>query len=63
MCKDDPRELTNFNISVGITDKFMDAVENNKPFDLISRYDGSVVRTVDANELFDLIAKQAHKKR
>ena len=61
MCKDDPRELTNFNISVGITDKFMDAVENNKPFDLISRYDGSVVRTVDANELFDLIAKQAHK--
>lgn len=60
-CKDDPKELTNFNISVGISDEFMYAVENNLEYDVISRYDGSVVCKLDANMVFDLIAKQAHK--
>lgn len=33
-CKTDENSITNFNISVGITDKFMRAVENNKDWDL-----------------------------
>ncbi len=33
--KQTPGRLTKFNMSVLITDKFMDAVENNKPWDLI----------------------------
>ncbi len=33
-CKTDNKELTNFNISVGITEKFMEAVEKNEDYEL-----------------------------
>ncbi|MGM0409127.1 MAG: adenosylcobalamin-dependent ribonucleoside-diphosphate reductase [Bacillota bacterium] len=55
------KQLTNFNISVGITDDFMDAVMNEEEFDLISPKDNSVVDTVSAVGLFDLIVEYAHK--
>lgn len=57
--KEQDGTVHNFNISVGITDKFMDALRNDDPFDLISRYDGSVAKTVNARELFDEIAELA----
>jgi len=59
-CKTDENAITNFNISVGITDAFMRAVEHDEPFDLISPHDGKVWETVRARELFDLIVEQAH---
>jgi len=59
-CKTDESQITNFNISVGITDAFMQAVEADEDFDLINPQDGKVWRTVRARELFDLIVKQAH---
>jgi ribonucleoside-diphosphate reductase alpha chain len=59
-CKTDESHITNFNISVGITDAFMQAVEADEDFDLINPQDGKVWRTVRARELFDLIVKQAH---
>lgn len=59
-CKTNESSITNFNISVGITDKFMRAVEADGDFDLINPQDGSVWETVRARELFDLIIKQAH---
>ncbi len=52
--------ISNFNISVGITDAFMHAVENDGNFELINPRDRQVVRTVRARELFDEIVKHAH---
>lgn len=59
-CKTTEGAITNFNISVGITDAFMHAVENDEDFDLINPRDGQVWKTVRARELFDEIVKHAH---
>ncbi len=59
-CKTDESAITNFNISVGITDAFMRAVENDEDFELVNPQDGKVWERVRARELFDLIVKQAH---
>lgn len=58
--KTDESAITNFNISVGITDAFMRAVEDDTDFDLINPQNGEVWETVRARDLFDLIVKQAH---
>ena len=47
--------LTQFNVSVGITDAFMDAVINDKPFNLI--FNGRVYKTVKAKALWDEIMR------
>ena len=54
-------ELTNFNISVAITDEFMRAVENDDDFDLINPRNKKVWKTVKAREIFDEIVKYAYK--
>lgn len=59
-CKTSEDAITNFNISVGITDAFMRAVEADGDFDLISPQDGEVWHTVKARKLFDEIVEQAH---
>jgi ribonucleoside-diphosphate reductase alpha chain len=59
-CKTDESNITNFNISVGISDAFMRAVETDSTYDLINPQDGKVWETVRAREIFDLIVKQAH---
>ncbi len=59
-CKTDESQITNFNISVGITDAFMQAVKNDDDFALINPADGSVWETVRARDLFEQIARQAH---
>jgi ribonucleoside-diphosphate reductase alpha chain len=59
-CKTDENHITNFNISVGVTDDFMRAVEDDGDFDLINPQDGEVWETVRAREIFDLVVKQAH---
>jgi ribonucleoside-diphosphate reductase alpha chain len=59
-CKTDESAITNFNISVGITDAFMYAFAGNGTYDLINPQDGAVWDTVRACEIFDLIVKQAY---
>lgn len=54
-------QLTHFNISVVLTDEFMMAVINDDDWDLISRLDGSVVKTVRARDLLRLIAETSWK--
>ncbi|MBU5690047.1 MAG: adenosylcobalamin-dependent ribonucleoside-diphosphate reductase [Candidatus Aenigmatarchaeota archaeon] len=51
--------ITTFNISVGITDKFMQAVKNNQMFDLVNPRNGKTVMRLPATEIFDKIAKNA----
>jgi ribonucleoside-diphosphate reductase alpha chain len=66
-CKDDTSELTNFNISVAITDAFMRAVEANGKYELIDPRTGSVYMKngkpvyLDARETLDKIIEHAHK--
>ncbi len=49
----------NFNLSVGVTDRFMRAVTGNRPFDLVNPRTGKKVKSLDAHSLFDLIANAA----
>lgn len=59
--KDDPKSLANFNISVGVTEKFMRAVDENKDYALLDPQDGKEVKRVKAREIFNLIMFQAWK--
>ena len=52
-------QMNNFNISVGVTDAFMQAVENSTDFALIDPRTKSVVRTVPAREIWDAIVEGA----
>lgn len=53
--KKDPSKLGSFNLSVGITKEFMDAVVHDKNFDLIDPKTRTVARTLKAGDLFELI--------
>jgi ribonucleoside-diphosphate reductase alpha chain len=58
-CKQDLSQLTNFNISVAITDKFMEALKNNQDYELEDPGTKSVVRTISAKLVWDKIVKNA----
>lgn len=58
-CKQDDSQITNFNISVGLTEAFMKAVERNETYALREPRNGTVVREIDAREVFDLIVDMA----
>ncbi|TES91115.1 MAG: vitamin B12-dependent ribonucleotide reductase [Candidatus Cloacimonadota bacterium] len=58
-CKRKEGVLTNFNISVGVTDEFMEAVKNGEDFLLVNPRDGKAVQKINAKQLFDLITLMA----
>ncbi|HWO89964.1 MAG TPA: vitamin B12-dependent ribonucleotide reductase, partial [Gemmatimonadales bacterium] len=51
-CKADVTKITNFNISVAVTDVFMEAVKQGTEYDLIHPRSGAVVGRLDAREVF-----------
>ncbi len=60
-CKSDEGKISNFNISVAITDKFMEAVKNNTTYELIDPHSKEIRERPRAREIFDLIVDYAYK--
>ena len=58
-CKSDNNRLNNFNISVAITDKFMEALKQGGDYELIHPRTKQPVGKLNAKEVFDLIVDGA----
>lgn len=59
--KDQDGTIKNFNVSVGVTDAFMRAVEEDKFWHLVNPRNGEVVKRIKAKTLFSKIAESAWK--
>jgi len=60
-CKEDTARLNNFNISVALTEDFMEAVKDDKDYALISPRSGERVDELRARDVFDRIVHMAWK--
>ncbi|MCX5697011.1 MAG: vitamin B12-dependent ribonucleotide reductase [Candidatus Omnitrophica bacterium] len=60
-CKENNKHITNFNISVAVTNEFMEKLKNGGEYDLIDPHTKKPVERLKASDVFDLIVKQAHK--
>ncbi|MDR1569315.1 MAG: vitamin B12-dependent ribonucleotide reductase [Oscillospiraceae bacterium] len=58
-CKKDTREITNFNISVGLTEEFMRAAREGSAYALINPVNNEKTGELNAKEVFDLIVQSA----
>jgi len=52
-------ELNNFNLSIGLTEKFMQAVEKKEDFDLIAPNSGDPVGQLNARDVFNILVNKA----
>lgn len=60
-CKDNNDTLSNFNISVGMTDAFIHAVQNDQDWNLIAPHNNEIVKTIKAKELWNELCQSAWK--
>ncbi|MBU2102512.1 MAG: vitamin B12-dependent ribonucleotide reductase [Candidatus Omnitrophota bacterium] len=60
-CKEKEGEISNFNISIALTDEFMDRVLKEEEYSLIDPHTRLAVEKMNAPEVFNLIASYAHK--
>ena len=60
-CKQNNEDITNFNISVGITEEFMKAVEEGRDYDLVDPRTQKKTGSLNAREVFDLMVEMAWK--
>ncbi len=60
-CKEQDRQISNFNLSVAVTDAFLKALESNEDYDLVSPHTGKAVRRLNSKMVFDLIVQSAHR--
>ena len=58
-CKSDNNKLNNFNISIAVTDKFMEAYKNGTDYDLVNPQNNQVVGRLSAKKVFDMIVDGA----
>jgi ribonucleoside-diphosphate reductase alpha chain len=58
-CKNNKRELNNFNISVGVTDKFMAAVQDDAEYDLIDPCTKEATGKLNAMSVYQELVTQA----
>jgi ribonucleotide reductase alpha subunit len=59
--KEDNSELNNFNISVGVSDKFMEAAAKEEEYNLIDPREQNAVSALNATEVYQTLVKQAWK--
>ncbi len=59
--KEKEGELTNFNISVAVSDDFINRAINNQGYDLINPRDHKSVKNLNARDIFDMIVLNAWK--
>lgn len=59
-CKEDLSTLNNFNISVGLTETFIEAVIQDEEYPLINPRNSQIVTLLKARVIFDEIVKMAH---
>ena len=57
--KEDGKHLNNFNISVAITEEFMERVKSNKDYDLVNPRTDAVTGQLNAREVFEAITQLA----
>lgn len=60
-CKETEGEISNFNISIAVTDDFMEKVLKKEDYQLIDPHTQEAKEKVAASEVFNLIAAYAHK--
>lgn len=60
-CKENNDEITNFNISIALTDDFMKHLANDEDYELIDPHTRQPVKRVNSRYVFDLIVRMAHK--
>lgn len=58
-CKKENGDLNNFNISVALTDTFMEALQEKTDYDLIDPKDGEKVESLSAEKVYNALVKQA----
>lgn len=58
-CKNDTKEITNFNTSVGITESFMSAVASDEEYDLVDPSSHKVTARMNAREVFGAVVNSA----
>ncbi|MBP6886838.1 MAG: vitamin B12-dependent ribonucleotide reductase [Oscillospiraceae bacterium] len=58
-CKKNNSELNNFNISVGVTEKFMEAAQKGEPYDLVDPHTKKAVSQLSASEVYQKIVEGA----
>ncbi len=59
--KNDMRKLNNFNISVAVTEEFMEAVKNDEDYELFNPHGGDIIDRISARKVFNMIVELAWK--